>query len=125
MPVNRHAVELGVFVGLVDTVIYLHFLPPVADVKALPANTPDIESSERTALLVTTAFTLLVAGFARSWDTFIIGGAIIVGVDFAFKHANAVNPETGSMTGAPENTGLDNAHPMPDYTEANPAGQAA
>src|ERR1700678_4436005 len=97
MPVNRHAVELGVFVGLVDTIIYLHFLPPVADIKTFPPNNKDVETSERTALLTTTAFTLLVAGFARSWDTFIIAGAVIVATDFAFKHANAYNPETKSM----------------------------
>lgn len=116
MPVNRHAVELGVLVGIVDTVVYLHFLPPAADIKTIPANNQDIESSERTALLVTTAFTLLVAGFARSWDTFIIGGAVIVGVDFAFKHANAVNPTTGKMTTQPENAAADNIHPLPSYS---------
>jgi hypothetical protein len=115
MPVNRHAVELGVFVGLVNTVVFLHFLPPVADIKTFPPNNNDVESSERTALLVTTAFTLLVAGFARSWDTFIIGSAVVVGVDFAFKHANAVHPATGKMTTQPENAGLDNVHPLPDY----------
>lgn len=123
MPVNRHAVELGVFTGLVNTVIFLHFLPPVADVKTFPASNPDIESSERTALLATTAFTLLVAGFARSWDTFIIAGAVVVGVDFAFKHANAVSPETGSMV-QPENAGLDNVHPLPDYAQPS-ADQAS
>jgi hypothetical protein len=122
MPVNRHAVELGVMIGLVDTVIFLHFLPPVADVKTFPAHNPDIESSERTALLATTAFTLLSAGFARSWDAFIIGGAVIIGVDFAFKHANAVNPETGSMQGA-ESSSL-NVHPLPDYAQPS-EGQAA
>jgi hypothetical protein len=115
MPVNRHAVELGVLVGLVNTVIFLHFMPPVSDIKTVPQNNPDIESSERTALMVTTAFTLLVAGFARSWDTFLVGGAVIVGTDFAFKHANAVNPTTGKMTTQPENAGLDNVHPLPDY----------
>jgi hypothetical protein len=117
MPVNRHAVELGVLVGLADTVIFLHFLPPVADVKTFPANNQDIESSERTALMVTTAFTLLVAGFARSWDTFVIAGAVIVGVDFAFKHANAVSPETGGKMIQPANAGLDNVHPLPDYSQ--------
>lgn len=120
MPVNRHAVELGVFVGLVDTVIFLHFLPPVADIKTFPSNNNDIESSERTALMVTTAFTLLAAGFAKSWDTFVIGGAVIVGVDFAFKHANAVNPETGKMAQA-ESPGLGNIHPMPDYSQPSDA----
>lgn len=121
MAINRHAVELGVLVGLVDTVIFMHYLPPIADIKTFPPNR-DIESSERTALLATTAFTLLAAGFARSWDTFVIAGAVIVGVDFAFKHANAVNPESGSAFNQPDNS-LGNYHPLPDYAEPS-AGQA-
>lgn len=125
MPVNRHAVELGVLIGLVDTVVFLHYMPPASDIKTFPPNNQDIESSERTALLVSTAFTLLVAGFAKSWDTFIVGGAIIVATDFAFKHANAVNPSTGKMTGNTDATGgMDNVHPLPDYStpDASQAG---
>jgi predicted thioesterase len=124
MPVNRHGVELGVLVGLANTVIFLHFLPPVADVRSADAFNQQIESSERTALMATTALTLLVAGFARSLETFMIGGAIVVGVDFAFKHANAVHPGTNKMvqTGS---TGMAGAsvHSLPDYTET-PAGDA-
>jgi hypothetical protein len=124
MPVNRHAVELGVFVGLVNTVVFLHFLPPVADVKTIQPFNQDIESSERTALLATTAFTLLVAGFARSWDTFLVGGAVIVGVDFAFKHANAVHPATGKMAVQPESAADDNVHPLPSYSSPDTGEQA-
>lgn len=122
MPVNRHAVELGVGVGLVNSLIFMHFLPPVADVRTAQPYNQDIEASERTALLATTMFTLLVAGFAKSWDTFIIGGVVIVGVDFAFKHANAVNPDTGKMVEAPESGSLnmmDSVHPLPDYSQAS------
>lgn len=124
MPINRHAVELGVFVGLVNTLIYLHFMPPVTDVKgAEPFNT-DIETSERTALLFTTAFTLLVAGFARSFETFMIGGAVIVGVDFAYKHANAVIPGTSKMTPAAAGSmDAGQTHPLPNYAGA-PADMA-
>lgn len=124
MPVNRHAVELGVIVGLVNTVVFLHFLPPVSDVKAAQPFNQDIETSERTALMATTAFTLLVAGFARSIETFMIAGAVIVGVDFAYKHANAVVPGTSKMM-PPAAQGLDvgTSHPMPDYAGA-PSGDA-
>jgi hypothetical protein len=120
MAINRHAVELGVVVGLVDTVIFLHFLPPVSDVKAAEPFNQDIETSERTALMVTTAFTLLVAGFARSIETFMIAGAIIVGTDFAFKHANAVVPGTSKMSPANANS-IDQgtSHPLPDYAVAS------
>ena len=121
MPINKREVELGVLVGLVDTVIFLHFLPPAADVRQARPFNPDVETAERQALMVTTAFTLLVAGFARSLETFMIAGTVIIGVDFAFKHANAVSPETGKISEAPAMGSLDmsdvSEHPLPDYQE--------
>lgn len=118
MPINRHAVEVGVLVGVADLLIFTHFMPPVADIRTADQFNPDIESSERTALLVTTAFTLLVSGFVRSLDTFLIAGTVIVGVDFAFKHANAVNPATGKIHNA-DTGGMDMAsvHNLPGYTD--------
>jgi hypothetical protein len=117
MPMNRHAIELGVFVGLVNTVIFMHNMPPVTDVRAADPYNPQVESAERTALLETTALTLLVAGFARSMETFIIGGAVIIAVDFTFKHANAVNPSTNKM--APDAVSAGGSlHPLPDYSVA-------
>jgi hypothetical protein len=119
MPVNRHGVELGVFVGAVNTLLFLHFMPPVADVKAGEQFDQIAESSEREALMATTAFTLVVAGFAKSLDTFIIGGLVVFGVDMAFKHAIAVHPSTGTMQapGAVQNSDA-NVHPLPDYSMA-------
>jgi hypothetical protein len=118
MPINRHAVELGVLVGLGDLLIFQHFMPTVADVRTADSFNPDIESAERTALLVTVAFTLLVSGAVRSLDTFVIAGAVIVATDFAYKHANAVNPNTGKMTPVSNSGGGGDAasvHPLPDY----------
>jgi len=116
MPINRHAVELGVLVGAVNAFIFMHNLPPTADVRSADAFNAQIESAERTALLETTAFTLLVAGFARSLETFAIGGLVIIAVDFTFKHANAVNPNTNKMD-MHKDQGLDmsSVHPLPDY----------
>lgn len=126
MPINRHAVELGVLVGLGDTLIFMHFLPPVSDVRAATPFNSQVESSERTALLVTTAFTLLVSGFARSLETFMIAGAVVIAVDFTYKHANAVNPNTNKMVPAGQ-AGLTGGQPpynLPDYASApdNSAG---
>lgn len=124
MPINRHGVELGVIVGLVNVVIFLHFLPPVTDVKAAPPFNTDVETSEREALMVCTAFTLLVAGFGRSLETFMIGGAVVIGVDFAFKHANAVMPGTSKMVpAAAQSMDVGTSHPLPDYA-GSPSGDA-
>lgn len=124
MAVNRHAVELGVLLGLANAVIFMHNLPPVSDVRSAQPYNPQVESGERTALLETTALTLLVAGFARSLETFAIAGAIVVAVDFTYKHANAVNPGTNKMAVAGSG-GLDmsNVHPLPDYASSDTSGQ--
>jgi hypothetical protein len=115
---NRHAVEVGVLVAFGDFLIFQHFMPPVADVRAADQFNPLAEGSERTALLVATAFTVLVSGFVRSFDTFIIAGAAVVMMDFAFKHAVAVHPETGTMQG-PSGGSMEggNVHPLPSYED--------
>lgn len=111
---QRSAMVPGVLVGIVDVLIWRHFVPSVADIRTAPALDGDIEAAERTALLVGTGFTLVVAGFARSAEVFAIGGLVMVALDFATKHANAVNPSTGKIEPA---TGTDTAtsYPMPDY----------
>jgi hypothetical protein len=123
MPVSKHAVELGVLVGVGNLLIFQHFMPPVTDVKAGPQFDDMIEGSERTALLVAVAFSTLAAGFVKSWDTFLIAGAVIIGVDFAYKHANAVHPDTNSVSGPAGSDSMDmgSVHPLPSYEEAGQA----
>lgn len=93
-------------------------MPPVADVKSGEQFNPMAESSERTALILAVVLTAGVATFVRSWDTFLVGGAVIVGIDFAYKHAIAVHPDTGTMT-APGSVDMSggNLHPLPSYDE--------
>jgi hypothetical protein len=120
---NRHAVEVGVLVTFGNLLIFQHFMPNITDVRAADQFNPLAESSERTALAVATGFTVLVSGFVRSFDTFIIAGAGIVAMDFAFKHAIAVNPDTNSMSGPGSMMdGGDNVHPLPDFSDV---GQSA
>lgn len=116
---NRHAVEVGVLAGIGNLLIFQHFMPPVTDVKAADQFNPLVESSERTALMVSIAFNAIVAGAVRSWDTFMVGAIVIIGVDFAYKHANAVNPETGTMSGgAAQKMDTTSLHPLPNYEDA-------
>ena|SRR5712691_2003792 len=122
MPANglgRNVTAIGVLVGIVDVEIWRHFVPSVADVRtAQPFNT-DIEAAERTALLVGSLFTLVVAGFTRSAEVFAIGGLALVAMDYATKHANAVHPDTGKMASPmPVPTGVSESYPMPDYANA-------
>jgi hypothetical protein len=114
---SRHgATMIGVLVGIVDVEIWRHFVPSVADIRtAEPFNT-DIEAAERTALMIGTLFTLVVAGFTRSAEVFAIGGLALVALDYSTKHANAVHPATGKMASPmPTASGVSESYPMPDY----------
>lgn len=113
---NRHAVEIGVLAGVANLLIFQHFMPTVSDVKASDQFNPLIESSERTALLVAVGSTAVIATFVRSWDTFLVGAIVILAADFAYKHANAVNPSTGTMQ-APGTDSGGSLHPLPDYAD--------
>jgi hypothetical protein len=110
----RNEMTVGVLVGVVDTLIWTHFLPSIADIKEVSQFNGNIEQTERTALVAASAFTLISAGFARSAKVFAIGGLVIVALDYATKHANAVNPQTGKMAQAGE--GQATSYPMPDYS---------
>jgi hypothetical protein len=116
MPINRNAVQVGVLVGVGNLLIFQHFMPPVTDVKAADQFNPLAESSERTALLLSVGFSAAVATFVRSWETFLVAGIVVVGVDFAYKHAIAVHPSTGTMKG-PGSDVSGNIHPLPDYQD--------
>ena len=115
MALNKNAVQLGVLVGVGNLLIYQHFMPPVTDVKVGEQFNQLAEGSERTALLVSVGFSAIAAGFVKSWDTFLIAGIVIVGIDFAYKHAIACHPATGTMQSPMESSG--NVHPLPDYAE--------
>lgn len=107
-------IAFGIGVGIVDVLIWRHFVPNVADVRTAPSYNTDIEKAERLALYTGTAFTLVVAGFARSAEVFAIGGLTLVALDFATKHANAVNPTSGKVE-PPQQTATSTSYPMPDY----------
>lgn len=117
---NRHAVEVGVLAAIGNALIFQHFMPPVTDVKMSDQFNPFVESSERTALLVAVAFNAVIAGAVRSWDTFLIGASAVIVLDYAYKHANAVHPDTGTMQG-PGGQTMDTTslHPLPNYEDVS------
>lgn len=124
MPVGqREAIHdlVGVATAFAAIMIYNHFLPSLADVRTAQAFDPDIEAAERTALVASTGFVLVTAGITQSLEVFIIGGLAIVAVDFAMKHANAVNPDTGKLAMQPALSGVSTSFPMPDYSTSDEA----
>jgi hypothetical protein len=117
---SKAAVEIGVIGAVGEFLIFSHFMPPVIDVRANQPNNTEMEKSERTGLIVGTVFLALLVGFSPGrLETFALAGGALVALDFAYKHANAVQPGQGSMP----NTGDEQAlYPMPDYESSEGTG---
>lgn len=107
---ERKALLPAALVAAGNVLIFQHYVPNIADIRTAQPFNNDVEKSERSALYTATGFTLLVSFFARSLEIFAVGGAVIVAMDYAVKHANAVNPQTGAM-----DTQTATSFPMPDY----------
>jgi hypothetical protein len=103
---------VGVAAAAGSLLIFNHFVPGVADQRQVKPFNGDLESAEREALFASTGFVLVTAGLMKSLRVFIIGGVAIIAVDFAMKHANAVDPSTGKMASSTE---VAQSYPMPDY----------
>lgn len=111
---SKTAVEIGVVGAVGEFLIFNHFMPPVIDVRANQPYDGEIEKSERTGLIVGAAFLALLTTFSPGkLETFAIVGGALVAIDFAYKHANAVHPASGTMQGG---MGEDQSlYAVPDY----------
>jgi hypothetical protein len=107
----------GTIAGLASIMVFDYVMPPNEDIRASTPFNSDIESMEREALAISVGLVLITAGVMRSVEVFIIGGAVIIGVDFATKHANAINPDTGKMASPSPMTSVSTSFPMADYGE--------
>jgi hypothetical protein len=117
---SKTAVEIGVVGAVGEFLIFNHFMPPVIDVRANQPFDSEIEKSERTGLIVGAVFLAIITGFSPGkLETFAIVGGSLLAIDYAYKHANAVHPASGTMqSGAPEQT----LYAMPDYEETGTEG---
>lgn len=118
--ITAQGAAVGVFVAVGNLLIFQHFMgASVADVKYKSGPLDEqVEKMERQALYYSIGFTVLTSAIIGSVDTFLVAGTAIVMADFAYKHANAVNPVSGSMSGPNSAGGSLNGggSPMPDYT---------
>jgi hypothetical protein len=115
MPLSRTAVEVGVIGAVGEFLIFNHFMPPVIDVRSNQPHDREIEKSERTGLIVGTAFLALLVSFSPGRiETFAIAGGALIALDYAYKHANAVHPASGTMQ---RDMGAEQSlYTLPDYS---------
>jgi hypothetical protein len=123
------APEGSITVGLAEAaavyMIYQAALPNHTDIRAADPHNTDIEASRKRAAWKAASILGLVFLITQDLNSFLIGGAALAGIDLMTKHANAVHPSTGKISGNVQGiqgggAELDTATPMPDYADAQP-----
>jgi hypothetical protein len=108
------ATMVGVLTAGGVYLIYANALPSATDIRTTPANNPDVESARRSAAWKSAALITVVFLVARDLNSYIISGMALVGIDYMYKHHNAIMPGTGKLEGAAPNRSI---YPLPDYQE--------
>jgi hypothetical protein len=106
------ATMTGILTAAGVYLIYQNALPSAADIRTTPANNPDVESARKAAAWKSAALITLVFLVARDLNSYIISGAALVGVDYLYKHSNAIQPGTGTLEGQPMTMA---SYPLPEY----------
>ncbi len=120
------APENSITIGLAEAgavyVIYQSALPNHADIRSADPHNTTVESARKAAAWKAAAILGLVFLITQDLNSFLIGGAALGGIDLMDKHANAVHPATGKLSGPADVAKADNdvAFPLPDYTDTQP-----
>lgn len=86
------SIPVGLATGVMVFAVYQNALPTVADVRVAKEQDPDIDSARKMAAWTSAGLVAAVSLLAKDPTVFIIGGVIVVGMDLAYRHADAVNP---------------------------------
>jgi hypothetical protein len=90
----------GLAVATVVYAVYEHTLPSVADTQASSPNSPTLDKSRKVATWTAAGIVAGVSLLAKDPTIFVIGGTVLVALDFSHRHANSVNPDTQKITAA-------------------------
>jgi hypothetical protein len=98
---SRLQPDSATMVGLLTAagvyLIYSNSLPSMADIRLGPPNDNDVEAVRKGAAIKSTLLIGLVFLVARDLNSYIISGGALVGIDYMYKHHNAIEPTTGRL----------------------------
>jgi hypothetical protein len=109
----------GLAEGVVIALIYNMQMPSGADVRMGPANESNLEATRKSAAYLSAGVLGLVFVLTRDFNAFIIGGLELGGIDYLYKHHNAVNQggKWSNQNGG-QNIAPSNVYSLPDYSAA-------
>lgn len=122
-PESAVTVGLGTAAGVYA--IYSQALPNMTDVRMTDPHNEHVESQRKAAAYKSAALVLGVFAITRDLNAFIISGGALVGIDYMYKHANGIHPQTGKLDatrgGESIAPSLAESYPLPDYSESDVA----
>ncbi len=95
MLAKEQSIVAGLSVATVVYATYSRATPSLADMRVGKSGDDDIESSRKQAAWVSAAVVAGVSLIAKDPNIFVMGGAMIIALDWMTRHANTVNPQTG------------------------------
>lgn len=110
------ATTVGLLTAAGVYLIYNNALPRVADIRTIESQNKDVDVSRRMAAYKSAALIGIVFLVARDLNSYIISGAALIGIDLMYRHADAVNPQTGKIADSTNPAPTDLVYPpMPEY----------
>lgn len=96
-------VSLGVGLATATVVyaVYSQATPTIADIRVSPAGDGNIESSRKMAAWTAAGLVGAISLISKDPTVFVVGGAMVIGMDWWTRHANLVSPLTGKASSGP------------------------
>jgi hypothetical protein len=89
---------LAAATGTVVWAIYDHSMPKPVDTRASAAGNPSVDSQRRIASWTAAAAVAGISLLAKDPTIFIVGGAMVIALDWTHRHANVVDNVTNKVT---------------------------
>lgn len=94
--------EISISVGLATAAlvysVYSNATPSITEIRAAKPNDSDVEASRKLAAWTSAGVVGAVSLISKDPTVFILGGAMVVAIDWWHRHANVVNPMVGKAS---------------------------
>jgi predicted NBD/HSP70 family sugar kinase len=92
------SVIAGLSVASIVYAVYSNMTPNIADIRVAKPSDPDVDATRKAAAWTSAAIVAGVSLVAKDGTIFVIGGAMVIAMDWFHRHADQVTPLTGRAT---------------------------
>lgn len=78
--------------------IYANATPPLTDIRSAEPGNADIQATRKQAAWLAAGAVAGISLLAKDPTIFVLGGGMVIALDWYHRHADAVNPTTGKAS---------------------------